>query len=452
MRLFGKGIAAFAITLLTLILLFVGVALIPGNAVKNNLTESAGYMLENESDFYYLREGYHNTALYDYADCLTLNILYSIGEGNALSDIFISPMYSGGTDTDPIEMLIARLSDGSSSDTIYDRYWHGMVIPVKLLALIMDIRGMRIVFLLAVSALMIVLSRKLWKVGQKLPVVMLWLAGVMVMLPIGTLSITYVPTILIMFAASIVMTRIYDDREKIVLLMICTGVMTAFFDFLTTETLTIVLPTAIGLILGADMVYSLIGCIAWLASYVLTYLIKWWASGLVLGSDQIGMALAGATTRQGGGDIILAADMINASDAEAILDGTYPRGVVAVLINIKQLTGLDPMISMSDIITAIVLALIAVACLIYLYGLRGRKLIRPAVIVGVGFIPILRFCVMNNHSIEHGFFTYRALYATIFCLVTGIALMIDRDLILKKGKSNGKTVKTKKKKTGGHRT
>ena len=115
----------FGVTLGILIGLLYLTAQIPKKAFRENLLESAEYLRVKEDEFYCLVEGDRRTLVHNYADVITLNIMYSIDGEDVWDELMISPFYSDGINQNypMIELLAERITEEKQADTVYDRYW-----------------------------------------------------------------------------------------------------------------------------------------------------------------------------------------------------------------------------------------------------------------------------------------------------------------------------------------
>lgn len=69
---------------------------------------------------------------------------------------------------------------------------------------------------------------------------------------------------------------------------------------------------------------------------------------------------------------------------------------------------------------------------------RGSHINPLPLLLGIlACVPLLRYLVLSNHSYIHCFFTYRALFATIFCIGTAVCQGVDADWLKRNGGSYG---------------
>ena len=438
----GKGILYFSVTLGILFVLFVFSCCIPKEKIKENLLVSAEYLLAEEELFHQLKEGDRRTEIHNYADATTLNILYSMDREDLLWNLAMSPFYSDGMDLtrSVTELLQERIVQEREADTVYDRYWHGMILILKPLFLLFTVQQIRWIFLGILVTGMLVLTLLLIQRKQYLMSVLLWLGALAVQFWMAGLCIEYFPVFLIAICVSIATVLKEENRSRICHLCIVSGVCVAFFDFLTTETLAFVLPLVVvygiwqskgSLRSIKEEVWFLIKAGSnWLGAYVFTYLAKWTLASAVCGEERFSVALMQLAGRQGNSVTNLA------------VETNLPQFLSAVLINIRLLLGLDGTMRLDKLLFVLLATGLILAVFVYLFRKPGRVETFSVLLWLLGTIPMFRMMVLNNHSIEHCFFVYRSLYGTIVCYAAGFLNVIDWEF-LRRRKKHGIT-RTKK--------
>ena len=420
----------FAVTLGILIGLLYATALIPKEAFRDNLLVSADYLSEKEDEFYCLIEGDNRTLVHNYADVITFNIMYSIDGEDLWDELMMSPFYSDGINQNypMIELLAERITEEKQADTVYDRYWHGMMMILRPLFCVFTLSQIRILMLTLLVGLLGLLSILLWKKGLQVLVVVLWMSAIVSGYPMIAMCMEYVPVWLIMLGCSLVAVKLYRSDRAVAGLVIVSGTCCAFFDFLTTETVAIVIPLVVVLCLKnkekqiesylQGVKWLLANGVLWGIAYIGTLSIKWIFSSLVLGQNRIGFALSMMLKRQG--------------DVSWQLEETvFPQPVAAVLANVRLMLGMQEMVSLESVCGVVLSIFFIMLCVIYLFRKKGSVCVLPGLLFLLGCVPVMRMLVLHNHSLEHCFFVYRALFATVVCVAIGFAFIIDWKMIRK---------------------
>ena len=202
--------------------------------------------------------------------------------------------------------------------------------------------------------------------------------------------------------------------------MLFRSVWTCFFDFLTTETLTVTMPLLFLLILRyekgelddlkQEVKRILAGLFCWGISYTVMFAAKWLLSAILLGRQAFGEAMSAAGERIGG--------TVHLGNTNLDPEATGMQRFLGALI--RNQGSLFPFHHTMRMGTAALAFLGVLAlCLSLIYLFRSKKFEGRLLLLGLllGAIPYLRYMVLENHSYMHYFFTYRAQLVTITMLL-----------------------------------
>ena len=409
-----RRIAVFAAVLLALWAALVAAAAIPNERIYDNMYESAFFFKDHAP---YVNESQLRLVQDNYADVILLNVTWNMG-----SDPFVSTLNSayydgndGTTDYGENWGFYCTL-EGTPPNKDYSRYWHGMAALIRPFMLFTDIDGIKLIgtiaafVLLAVSAVLLLTKRQYFAAGVltvSLLCVHIWNIGI---------SLEYQPAVLV----TLLLLPLYILFEKndgmLSMLAVVSGVMIAFFDFLTCETLTILIPLLIVFIMKKqenrlpDLKNSLILIIkcggAWGVSYAGAFLVKWSAASLVTGENKFVKALASVEERFVG-------------EAEEL--SPVKQFFLAPLANLSTLFGGTDRVEWRVVIGGLILSAVVLGAFFYLFRSK-EKFDRSFTLIMLilGALPFARFFLLNNHSYLHEFFTYRALASSILALFAAI--------------------------------
>ena len=458
-----KYLLIFSSILICCIMLMAFVALIPQSSIQRNSEKSALYLYEEEL-FHPLVNGEKLTTIDNYADTILLNIVYNLDEKQPLRSVFSASYYNEDW-LNVNEGYKMAVSENKEPNISYSRYWHGNMIFLKPLLIFLDIQGIRIFNAIVLAALMSCLGISLFRRKQKI----LLSAMVIGLFSIGIffvpLCIEYTATFIIMVAACLLAIHMEDKGdEKLLPIFFITGMLTCFFDFLTTETITFTMPLVMVLCLRYKPVvtisingsnknrnkinqvnqesnigigkaiktktfirkedvhikealnFSVKAGVLWIIAYVLMWLAKWSLSSIILKINAFEAALKQAEVRTIG------------NAAGSLLD----QYTGAVFRNIALLFPLNFGKTYGEVILIFFGVVFLMLCVWFLY--RKNKvedgwLLKLLMLIGV--IPYIRYIVLSNHSYLHYFFTYRAQLVTITILFYVIFTSIDKKLIYK---------------------
>ncbi|MGN0578416.1 MAG: hypothetical protein ACI4J4_07340 [Ruminiclostridium sp.] len=439
----GSFLAAIILLWSALIL----TALVPNEAIKDNLMSSV--LSLNGADPFFQSAG-RNSVTDNYADVILLNVIWNIDSKNPVASSLDTKYYDGNdgvTDNGENYGLYAALN-GEEPNTDYSRYWHGSAVFIRPLLAVTDLSGIRLtgavfaLILLAVSCALLIRRKHYAQTAA------LVLSLVCVQAWNICLAMEYQPAVLVTLA----MLPLFILLEKkgdmaLILLSVISGVLIAFFDFLTAETLTILIPLIIVLSIrfsegrflgaGAELLRALKCSAGWLLAYCGTFLAKWTAASLVTGENKFTAALTSAEERFGG-----------SFSEMSVIEQIF----AAPFANISTMFGAN---ERGELLNGIIGAVILLSAAVLILYLSRKKKAASGFIITVlilGAIPYLRYSVLSNHSYLHEFFTYRAQAAAVLALITGTIAGLQKEKVKekeKKSKNSGKGKKGKKRAANG---
>lgn len=402
--------AVFAAVLLALWAALVAAAAIPNERIYDNMYESAFFFKDHAP---YVNESQLRLVQDNYADVILLNVTWNMG-----SDPFVSTLNSayydgndGTTDYGENWGFYCAL-EGTPPNKDYSRYWHGMAALIRPFMLFTDIDGIKLIgtitafVLLAVNAALLLKKRQYFAAGALVAALMcvhVWNIGI---------SLEYQPAVLVTLALLPLYILFERNDGALSIFAVISGVMIAFFDFLTCETLTILIPLLIVFIMrkqdnrlpgfrGCFMLTMKCGA-AWFLSYSGAYLVKWSAASIVTGENKFAAALTSVEERLVG-------------EAEEL--DPVAQFFLAPLANISTLFGGEDRVSWGNIAAGLIISAVVFGAIFYLFRCR-EKFDRSFTLIMLilGALPFARYFLLNNHSYLHEFFTYRALASTILAL------------------------------------
>lgn len=402
--------AVFAAVLLALWAALVAAAAIPNERIYDNMYKSAMFFKDHAP---YVNESQLRLVQDNYADVILLNVTWNMG-----SDPFVSTLNSAYYDGNDGENDYGEnwgfycALEGTPPNKDYSRYWHGMAALIRPFMLFTDIDGIKLIgltaafVLLAVNTALLIIKRQYFAAGALVAAFMcvhVWNIGI---------SLEYQPAVLVTLALLPLYILFEKNDGTLSILAVISGVMIAFFDFLTCETLTILIPLIIVFImrkqenrltdLRSNLLLALKCGAAWFLSYSGAYLVKWSAASIVTGENKFAAALTSVEERLVG-------------EAEEL--DPVAQFFLAPLANISTLFGGYERVSWGNIAAGLIISAVVLGAVFYLFRSRekfDRSFTLTMLILGA--LPIARFFLLNNHSYLHEFFTYRALASTILAL------------------------------------
>lgn len=393
-------------------LLLTGVFLLPVDSIDQNVGASAEGIRE-EGRYPDLSERM-TSRLDNWTDSIMLLHAAYRSDGSPFLDamhIYRNHIRKKG----PFEELVLHYLDGRSFNEIddYPRYWHGYLIFLKPLLMIMDYRSIRIVngFIQAGMALLICFL--LCKNGCKEYIVPYLISYFMLMPPALAKSFQYSACYYVFSLGCIALLMMNDDQRKkrsFLVFLFC-GILTAFFDLLTYPIAVFGIPMVFALSLNdkdpavqrmCDVVQN---GFFWLVGYGGMWISKWILGNIFIGENII-------------------ADGIR----EVILRTSRYKENSAVVYSVSEcITG-----RYREFLNTPVSILAAIFIIFILIRLLIRQIDRPFRNFGrvlfpfllTGTAPVVWFAAALNHSSRHWFFTNKACVVTVIALLFGVTALL----------------------------
>lgn len=288
-----------------------------------------------------------------------------------------------------IKNLEDTLNGNNTTYYEYSRYWHGYMIYLKPLLVFFTYSQIRVIF----STIIIILSILLIYLVYKKINIYISLATLLMLIVsnfyfIG-MSLQYSSVFIIMLVTSIYVILKYKHIKEITSVIFVVGMLTSFFDLLTTPLLTLGIPVIYYMILrdnenkdNLKILFKII--IYWCLGYGIMWISKWIISDQLYQTGTIERAMQKIR-------------LLSNSKEQLNL------GVISTIRN--NLIYLNETFIMTLIVLAVIFSLI-----------NKKNVKRKIVYFIISIIPFIWFAAIKNHSYVHARFTYRNLLITVFAL------------------------------------
>lgn len=419
-----QGILLFLLLIIVEFFVLVLVALIPKSSVQQNFQESASFLCERDV-FFYASELDKASKIDRYADSILLNIAYNYQSHSPVTSVMSSSYYFTFEENENVNLLTA-VTDNPVPTLDYSRYWHGSIAIVRPLLILFNIEQIYIINLIILLIMFIPLFVLIKKLIGKAGVICFMVAAFMTSVWYVPMSLEYTWTIFIMLAISIIaLLKIKSESYDFMLLFLAAGNATAFFDFLTTETLTFLVPAT--LIITCKYISGKLGSFkvelstlikqgaCWLMGYLFTWIAKWSLASIILQKNVFLEAFNQAKYRTAG-----QADELSG----------FSQRLSAEIRNISNLFPFSTSNNHSSFFA--IFFIIIILSIIFL--IRKEKSTFNQLLLLMSILPYIRYFVLGNHSYLHHFFTFRAQLATILCLGLILVYGSDKTMLLKEWK------------------
>lgn len=407
-------------------LFLIAAATIPNNLIKENMKKSAVIIGKSDA-FAYQDDNKMNGIADNYADSIWLNVAWFMGKGSPVKASLDTWYYDGEQAGENIGLYLSVTEEITEPNTDYTRYWHGTAGVIRILHLFTDVTGIKNSGFLMILALAAVIMILLIREGKDSLAVALFFSICAIKIWNIRFSMEYQPAFIIGFLMCI-FYLLFEKKGNncLMVLAIAGGELIAFFDFLTTETIVILLPLILVITVrawdgrigtGKDNFRLIVTQgMAWLTSYGMTIFMKWMLASVITGENKFLTALYMAKERVNG-------------------NVTMEEGINPVLqiwrapaANLSVLFGGTKRIEMFPLTAGIILVIIFwIIFVISMWKVTKEKKTAFKMLFVLGFMIIMRYIVLSNHSYLHAFFTYRGLISMILAMLSMILLNIRKE-------------------------
>ena len=401
----GRCALAFLLSWAALFLLLLGACALPGEPVRRNLARSVpGLQQEGMYPEYF---GFKLFQMDNYTDTIMLFEAASADETDPLTAAMTNTAYNidnFSTLADDLGTYLEARAAGTPLPAdlepfSYARYWHGYLIWLRPLLCLMPYAGVRVVQYLALAALFALVLAGLWRRAG--PRVAVWFAVSQLAVAVFFVphQVQFFTCFFIAYAGCAWVLARERDVWSLSVGLIVLGVATAFCDLLVTPILTLGLPMACWLLCVAQRLVAsprqcaavVAGSLCWGVGYGGCWALKWALAGLVTGQDVIGDALHQIGVRTTA-DTWHGIELTWGNIFQFVYDTLAGRGLFWPLV-----------------------AACVLAVALFAVCVRGRDALARALPLGLtALMAPAWLCLLRTHSIQHGWFTWRALAVALF--------------------------------------
>lgn len=367
---------------------------LPNDRVEKNIEKSVGNFSDGKN-WDTLIDEYYGTTLDNYTDAIILSELhYNDKKHSAIEkSMRVYGKYNGN---DPVESLL-NIKNNKEKVTSYERYWHGNLVILKPLFMLLDYSSIRILNFVIQVLLLILIFKLMIKKGLKKYVVPLIISFLLINPIVISLSLQFSAVYYIILISIILLLYF---KEKIIkynlfpYFFLIIGMLTSFFDFFTYPIATIGVPLAFVLAFDDNdkkdkkYIFKLIlkmaiCCVSWIFGYAAMWFAKWAISSIILHENVIADSLNQVFFRTG----------------------------------VSNYTRIDVLTKNIKVYARTAYYVIFIMILVYyvVRFIKNRNELNKnniAMLIPYGIIsmmPIVWYLAISNHSYIHFWFTHRAL-------------------------------------------
>ena len=405
---FLRYIGLYVGIIIGLVLLLTMVACIPNN--KNTMIKSA-HFYDAHDGIEYKKDGFKNTMIHYYADSIMLNIIYNIDNKKPLKSIMEAKYYEERY-MDVNDGFVKTVLDNKKANHEYIRYWHGSILILKPLLILFSVDTIYLINRIILTILGLVVFIKLYKNSKKLSIAYL-IGMIMTTFYIVPYCFEYSWVYYIMLINMLIVLKV-KDLKRIYPLFFITGILTCFFDFLSTEIITLFVPLIVYLWINhksfkKSFIIFIKCVILWTIGYMAMWFTKWILASLILNINAYDYVFDKAMLRING------------------LQGLPDKSIMYKGLFYRNFNYLYPICIMDD--KNIILFIIALFLIFTDYkNIKNKKL--NIILLFIALSPYVRYLVLANHSYRHAFFTFRMQIITIMSLILIIFNSLNYDFII----------------------
>ena len=425
-----KYITIFIVTVFILFLLLVITALIPREKIENNIRESTEAFYNDKDRKTLEKTEVLGEKQYEYrhiyADAMLLNIIYNIDTNNPIESIMEAKYYSeyGGKQ---ITYDFNKIIDEQHEANVqYIRYWHGSMSIIRPLLTFMNLNQIYILNAIILLIGTIILLSLFIKYKLKELIIAYILGLIMCTVLVVPFCLEYYWTFLIMTIVSILSIILYKKGKKLNTLFMITGIITCYFDFLSTEIITILVPVLIILTISykenkinnfkSCSKFLVISILFWSIGYVGMWISKWLLASIILKINALGYVINDMLYRING----------TGNPEITILSRATNLPLRAIDKNIRTIFPIQFLINQK--VLSIIICCIVITEIIFIRKKEIKKLWFSGLLLLIAIMPYIRYLVLSSHSFTHYFFTFRAQIVTIMAIVLAIRYSIDENI------------------------
>lgn len=395
MRKSFKYCLTFILTAIICIVLLIVTALIPKELVKSNMVKSSEEMYDISYIYFFNNQKNRAFLIHNYPDPITFNLTYSLDSKKPFTSSILTKYYASKKFGEKVNVREKAYFDYKPNKEYY-RYWHGNMFLVKTLMLVFDYKNILIFLSVILIAFALLITYNLYRKNRLLALLFL-ISNLVCHVYVTFYCLEYIYMFLLSYIMSLIAFKLIDkDESKIICFFIIGGVLANFFDFLTTETLVFTLPFFIIFYFGRNknfkdsLKFFLKSLIAFLLGYSLMWILKWLI--LIIIYKQSPNDFLNTHIEERGFSLVA----VKKEPFKSIYD------------NLKLIV---PFCYLNN--NLVILIIICYICYVIWLIIRKKIDSKGIILLLISIIPTLRYFVLYKHSIDHTFFTYRALLPSI---------------------------------------
>lgn len=387
---------------------------IPTRLVVGNVSRSADDIMKE--GIFWKVAGVELFKIDNMTDCMMINMNADVDDSHVVHSAMINEYgknFTGAHGYFGMAKSTKELATGGRQamheQVDYGRYWNGYQVVVRPLLLLFHYHQIRIINYICLLSLLLVVIWAMLRRYRKVYALLFLISLLLINFPIVPLAIQFSTCFYIAFLGMLAVMA-YSKRglkkEQAIILFFIIGALTSYLDFLTTPQITLGFPLLLCLLderLKHKCRYIFSVASSWVMGYALLWASKWLMAYLLAGVNVFGSAVDSMKLR--------------------VSDSVVMKGNAITIPDLFRLMEEKLFDKVSPIVVLLaVLAVLAVVCLfVYRHRVNARRFAYLLIVAAI--VPVW-YCGMKNHTVQHIFFTWRAIVVTVYSLLLYICFIL----------------------------
>ena len=379
-------------------------AFLPNEPIQRNVLDSCEQL--SKEGLYPNFLGFKLFQMDNYTDTIMLFESVTINEDAPLRTAMSNIRYKSGSYFDIVNDLRQYLQGDMEGleEFEYSRYWHGYLVVLRPLLMLFNYQQIRTINYVIFTIVLFILLYSIWKYIGKKECIIFLASQIAVSVPFVPYNLQFSWTFYIAYFACLYLIKKENkcamSNWSVFTYFFVIGGLTSFIDLLVTPIITLGLPLIFFLYLRKDeslrkkIVRIVTASIVWVLGYAFIWSSKWVIASMI-------------TDR----NVIL--DAINQIFIRTT--GSTWKGMELTISNIAAFI-INTLSVYNLLIPLVVFAVVAIV--VYLLCLKDiATFVKNCWLLLIACMPLVWFFVLREHSIQHGWFTWRALTVTLFAAI-----------------------------------
>ena len=390
-------------------LLLMGSFLLPAEVIEKNIKKSDNIFV-NESTYETVFPDYASTQIDNFTDSLMLQNASYIGDESIVDKSM--NIYRYLNDSDARISLLFQLRHKNVEVSSYDRYWHGYLVILKPMLMILNYNDLRILNSTLQIMLVITVVYLLVK-NNEAKYLLSYIPSLIIISPATIAKSLQLSVVFYIFNISMIIMLLYNNKlikkNRYIYFFFIVGMVTSYFDLLTYPLVTLCMPLILYLILNpmkfSKGIKNIIGLsIIWVIGYAGMWIGKLAVGSILLNRNLFTVALISVNVR---------------TSLEVLGEKITIMSVLKA--NIENIL-IKPYILLTQLSVVYVIERLITNKLIFI----KNKLKDYLPLLFISLIPFVWYIILSNHSYVHSWFTYRNLMITIFALLSLLISALEK--------------------------